>query len=252
MRTCNKCGAHKPLTEFDRDSVMSEGRKLYCKVCRSGTQRKYYALRSSPAKCYPPTLEDSVCTGCNALRPAQDFSPNPRRKNGLNVRCKTCRAVYMKNSRENKKAKGLLCNVPECQNARHSGILCAGHRKRKDRLAPDYDPLTDTDPLGPQGKKKRGGDLTRVEQSNGYIRLVITDDQGVTKRIMQHRFVMEQYLGRPLEPHENVHHINGVRGDNRIENLELWSTSQPSGQRVPDKVSWAKELLALYEPDALK
>ncbi len=57
---------------------------------------------------------------------------------------------------------------------------------------------------------------------------------------------MEEYLRRPLLPGETVHHKNGVRDDNRLQNLELWSTSQPSGQRVVDKIAWAKEILALY------
>ncbi len=69
--------------------------------------------------------------------------------------------------------------------------------------------------------------------------------------VRTHRFVMSEFLGRPLEPHENVHHINGDRFDNRIENLELWSHSQPAGQRVEDKVEWALELLKFYAPERL-
>ncbi len=58
---------------------------------------------------------------------------------------------------------------------------------------------------------------------------------------------MEKMLGRSLRPEETVHHLNGIRHDNRPANLELWTKPQPSGIRAGDALAWAREVIALYE-----
>lgn len=135
------------------------------------------------------------------------------------------------------------CSVDDCETESVDRTMCQKHYMRKVRHG---DPLAKTRAFNP------GGWGSWRTDGGGYTYRTRSIGDGKRERQAQHRMVMEEFLGRDLLPEETVHHINGQRSDNRIGNLELWSSRQPQGQRIEDKVAWAIELLREYRPSALK
>ena len=159
------------------------------------------------------------------------------------------------------------CSLDHCDRRIDAGDLCTTHYNRKRRGVPDWDaPITRR--MKRDGKCLKDGCPEPV-QARGYcamhyarIAVLGHADAGPTGRLkaakgegsedgrgyrvitvngqryLEHRWVMEQMIGRPLEADEEVHHKNRIRNDNDPSNLELWCTPQPRGGRAEDLVAF--------------
>ena len=147
-----------------------------------------------------------------------------------------CQAHYTRWRRTGSPTKvHKVCSVPDCGKPYRAKNFCAAHYYASRTCG------------GNRPRVKRVEGDTR-KRKNGYTAMKCPSHPNTRKDgwILEHVVVMSEMLGRPLLPGENVHHKNGVRDDNRPENLELWVTSQPAGQRPDDLLTWAEEIITRY------
>lgn len=181
-----------------------------------------------------------ICPECKV-----EFESNKINTKYCTLRCSQNRnnrikVERCKNDPEFKKIK----NDKECQRRKLKG-------RRRDRLKHNLEEKE-------RYRKKHGiesdADLRCAPKGSGCItqygyRQIVAKGHPNSWRnggMFEHVYVMSQHLGRPLMKGETVHHINGIKTDNRIENLEIWHKAHPHGQRLEDKLNWCKEMLEKY------
>ncbi len=109
-----------------------------------------------------------------------------------------------------KNPPSIPCSIDSCTGFAIARGYCNRHWRRWKQGWP---PEKMTLPIYPN----RTDDAKRGWMSNGY-RFLSTSERG---EIAEHRYLMEKYLGRVLDVDEIVHHKNGIKTDNRFENLEI-------------------------------
>lgn len=217
MQLCKTCGL-----ETKRNS--DQCKKCYYKEYHN---KKYSKLEKACAICGEISNlgHKKYCDGCRKKIPSTCVDCGKEFLYGAKYkRCTTCYYHHYKTQ------------TPEKFAEHRKRVAIKGNTERRLKKGLPIDYVFNKGPKGEGYLNKKGYRLfvKKHPSGKGYIRKY------------EHVIVMEEFLGRELYKNENIHHKNGIRDDNRIENLELWHKGQPAGQRVDDKIKWCIEFLEQY------
>lgn len=181
-----------------------------------------------------------TCNTCSKSKDLTDFYISNKRTGRRERQCKRCRVdtrktperrEYIRLWRKRKTEEGHYGTCSKCSQP-------LGRNEHSDRPNQPTGICSKCQNLDNHHGWKGG----RTINQDGYVIIRYKP----LKTMLEHRYVMQQHIGRELKADETVHHVNGVRTDNRLDNLELWVGAPTRGIRKDDAVAWAKEILERY------
>lgn len=186
-KQCSKCKQIKSLSEFSKQKFGKYGRRSHCKICQRAYGKQFRQTEHS--RIYRKIYEEK-------------YRKADRGKIVKN--CLFCGNQYKSYKADNRKYCSRKC-MGKAPRTKEWRIKQAEARKTK---------------IGPKASNWKGG----RRKHKGYILIYCPNHPFKIMRfyVREHRLVMGKHLGRYLRPEEVVHHINGDKTDNRIENLQLF------------------------------
>jgi len=136
------------------------------------------------------------------------------------------------------------CAVPGCERKFVAKGYCDSHYARLCQSGDVHEHI----PIRERNPKR---EFYLSKEGYRYIKRPSHPNANTNGWVLEHRAIVADDLGRPLAASETVHHKNGVRTDNRLENLELRMDQHGPEQTIEDRVLGAIEVLSEYAPAML-